>query len=133
MILIDSTAYIDWFRDRIDIRKTLEPWINARALATCGIIRAEVIRGILSRKQKARLEDFFDILEDVPTDRQVWREAGDLAWELDRKGIVLPLTDIVIAACGRRINATIVSRDAHFSKIPRLKVREDVPRSFQFG
>ena len=130
MILVDSTAYIDWFRKRVDIRKTLGPWINARALAICGIIRAEVLRGILNPKQKATLEDFFDILEEVPTDHQLWREAGDLAWELDRKGIVLPVTDLVIAACGKRVNATIISLDAHFSKIPRLKVREDIPRFF---
>ncbi len=126
MILIDSTVYIDWLRHRADLGGTLGPLINARALATCGIVRTEVVRGILNLKQKARLEELFDLLEEVPTDHEVWREAGDLAWELDRKGLILPLTDIVIAICAMRIGATVITRDKHFARIPKLKVRQDV-------
>jgi hypothetical protein len=127
VILIDSTLYIDWLRRRVDLRQILEPWILAQAVAGCGIVRAEVVRGILDPRQKQRLQEIFDVVLEVPTDPQLWHTASELAWGLDRKGIVLPLTDIVIAACALRVHATIVTTDPHFSRIPDLAVRSDVP------
>jgi len=128
MLLIDSTIYIDWFRNRIEPREIIEPWIRARAVAICGVIRAEVIRGVIRPRQKARIEELFDALEETPTDYALWADAAELAWTMDRKGIVLPLTDIVIAACARRSNATLVTVDDHFLKIPGLNTLPDVPR-----
>ena len=128
MLLIDSTIYVDWFRRRIEPREIIEPWIRARALAICGVIRAEVIRGVISARQKARVAELFDALEEAPTDAALWEDAAELAWTLDRKGIVLPLTDIVIAACARRSNAVVVTGDDRFSKIPGLNTLRDVPR-----
>ena len=101
MLLIDSTICVDWFRRRIEPREIIEPWIRARALAICGVIRVEVIRGVISARQKARVAELFDALEEAPTDAALWEDAAERAWTLDRKGIVLPLTDILIAACAR--------------------------------
>jgi predicted nucleic acid-binding protein len=128
MLLIDSTIYVDWFRRRVEPRDIIEPWIRAREIAICGVIRAEVIRGVIDPHQKARIAELFDVLEEIPTDRALWHGAAELAWKLDREGIVLPLTDIVIAVCAQRIGATVVTLDEHFSRVPRLHVLEEVPR-----
>ena len=128
MLLVDSTVYIDWFRRRVDPRPMLEPWIKARALAICGIIRAEVIRGVLHPGQKAKICALFDLLEEVPTDADLWHEAAELAWRLDRQGNVLPLTDIVIAACTLRVGAALITTDEHFAEIPGLRTRRELPR-----
>ena len=128
MLLIDSTIYIDWFRRRIEPREIIEPWIRARTLAICGVIRMEVIRGVIHALQKARVAELFDALEEIPTDLALLDAAAELAWTLDRKGVVLPLSDIVIAACARRGGATLVTSDFHFSKIPGLNTLQDVPR-----
>lgn len=37
----------------------------------------------------------------VESTRERWDEAMNLAWSLDRQGIILPLQDIHIAVCGR--------------------------------
>jgi predicted nucleic acid-binding protein len=128
MLLIDSTTYVDWFRRRVEPQEIIEPWIRAREIAICGVIRAEVIRGVIDPRQKSRIGELFDILEEVSTDSVLWHDATELAWRLDRKGIVLPLTDIVIAACARRIDATVITLDDHFSQVPQLRVLRDVPR-----
>jgi predicted nucleic acid-binding protein len=49
-----------------------------------------------------------------------------LAWELDREGEVLPLTDVAIAACAKRVGATVITTDLHFAKVPGLKVRAEL-------
>ena len=126
MILIDSTIYIDWLRNRVDPLRVLEPWINAQAAATCGVVCAEVLRSILNPRQKERVRELFDILVEIPTDRRLWFEAAELAWQLDRKGVMLPLTDIAIAACALSADATIISTDEHFAKIPGVRVRPDL-------
>lgn len=128
MILIDSTIYVDWFRRRVEPGEIVGPWIRARELAICGVIRAEVIRGVVHARQKARIEELFDALEETPTDHALWNDAVDLAWALDRRGVVLPLTDIVIAACALRSHAILITTDDHFLKIPGLKTLRDVPR-----
>ena len=128
MLLVDSTIYIDWFRHRVDPRPMLEPWIKARAIAICGIIRAEVIRGVIHPGQKAKISALFELLEDIPTDSALWREVAELAWRLDRHGAVLPLTDIAIAACAIRIGAKLITADEHFSKISGLSLSRQVPR-----
>ena len=128
MLLIDSTVYVDWFRRRVEPQEIIEPWIKARAIAICGIIRAEVIRGVINPRQKVKIAELFDVLEEVPTDSVLWHDAAEMAWRLDRKGAVLPLTDIVIAACAQRVNATLITLDDHFTKVPELKILEDVPQ-----
>lgn len=128
MLLIDSTVYIDWFRRRVDPRPMLAPWIKGRAVAICGIIRAEVIRGVIHPGQRAKIEVLFDILEEVPTDSTLWREVAETAWRLDRQGITLPLTDIAIAACSLRIGASLITTDEHFSRISGLNILREMPR-----
>jgi len=75
-----------------------------------------------------RIEALFDILEEVPTDSTLWREVAETAWRLDRQGIVLPLTDVGIAACSLRIGASLVTTDERFSKISDLKTLREMPR-----
>lgn len=128
MILIDSTIYINWFRTRTEPRLILEPWIRAGAAATCGIVRVEVVRGMIDVRQKAKVEAMFDTLHDVGTDEELWRNASELAWKLDRTGAVLPLSDIAIAACALSIDATVVTTDGHFTLVPGLGVRASLPQ-----
>ena len=45
-----------------------------------------------------------------------------LAWELDRRGIVMQLTDLVIAACALESNAAVLTHDADFRRVPGLRV-----------
>ncbi|PYV18193.1 MAG: hypothetical protein DMG07_04435 [Acidobacteria bacterium] len=126
MILVDSTIYIDWLRGRVEPLGVLEPWVQTHSAFTCGVIRAEVVRGVLDAHQKIRTHELFDLLQDIPTDARLWVEASELAWTLDRQGVVIPLTDVVIAACARRAAATVITTDKHFSRIPGLSVRATV-------
>jgi predicted nucleic acid-binding protein len=59
---------------------------------------------------------------NVPTLNRLWEEAADLAWKLDRKGIVIPGTDVIIAACAMKIGAAVLTSDAHFQRIEGLRV-----------
>ena len=70
-------------------------------------------------RDKFRL--FWDVMINVPTDKRLWADAESGLWELDRQGIVLPLTDMVIACCARRIGAIVLTFDAHYQDIPGIR------------
>jgi predicted nucleic acid-binding protein len=62
----------------------------------------------------------------IATGRTVWERAEQLAWSLDRQGVVLPSPDLLIAACALHANATVLTADAHFQSIPGLRVLEQL-------
>lgn len=126
MILVDSTKYISWMRRGQSPIVLLAPLLKAGSLVSCGIIRLEVLRGVIKPKPKAELTDFFDLLPDIPLAPALLREAADLAWKLDRKGSVLPATDLIIAACALHQGAEVVSEDPHFRHVPGLQVRAEL-------
>jgi predicted nucleic acid-binding protein len=122
MILVDSTLYINWLRARVDPTNVLADHLQRHDVFTCGIVRAEVLRGIVSPLLRERMAGVFDLMHSIPTDAQLWADVADLAWRLDRKGVVLPLTDVAIAACALRVGARIITTDRHFAKVPGLPV-----------
>ncbi len=63
---------------------------------------------------------------NVPTDPRLWREAEETLWQLDRRGIILPLTDVVIACCAKRVQADVLTYDKHFDSIPGVRVIREV-------
>jgi hypothetical protein len=68
------------------------------------------------------MEQFFDIVPEIPTDARLWREVSRLGWELGRKGKWPPVSDLAIAVAALRLRAIVISPDAHFLAVPGLKV-----------
>lgn len=121
-VLVDSNVYIDLLNAGKDVPWILSSWAGNRNLVICGMVRLEVLRGIKSLKLLTRISAFMDVLCNVPSDDRFWRETTDLAWKLDRKGIVIPGPDAVIAASAMRLGATVLTSDAHFQRIDGLRV-----------
>ncbi len=122
MVLVDSSVYIQLMRDGKDPVRTLAKAFDPTEIVGCSVVRCEVLRGIIPPKPKAHLAEFFDLLVHVPTDQRVWQQTEDLAWQLDRKGRVLPLTDLLIAVCALRIGAAVLTLDRHFEAVPDLQL-----------
>jgi len=121
-ILVDSNVFIALLKRGRDPATLLLEWAGNQNLATCGMIRLEVLRGITLPKSHRNLSTFFDVMVNIPSCNRVWEASADLAWKLDRKGCVIPGTDIVIAASALCFGAAVLTSDAHFSQIPGLKV-----------
>ena len=58
----------------------------------------------------------------VPTDERLWDSVAETLWQLDRKGLTLPLPDVVIGCCARQIGAVVLTTDSPFSLIPGVRV-----------
>lgn len=125
--MIDSSVYIDWMRRRFEFMPEIARLHPVNPIFICGVIEAEVVRGILSAKQRDRFLEFTSLLDKVETDEAVWKETGSLAWQLDRKGVTLPLSDLAIAACAKKVGATVVTIDSDFKKIPGIRLLNRLP------
>jgi predicted nucleic acid-binding protein len=126
--LLDSAVYIGRLRAGEEVWQQVLPMVRAGELYGCGIVRAEVLRGIKNLRLKKVMEELFDITPEIPTDARMWRHITDLAWQLDREmGGSLPLTDIAIASCAIRAGAILISPDQHFDGIPGLRWQTDLP------
>jgi predicted nucleic acid-binding protein len=123
-VLVDSNVYIDLLKARKDVVSVLYEWaeFHNRNLAICGMIRLEVLRGLKSLRVRHAVSSLMDVMINLPSDNRLWDAATDLAWTLDRQGIVIPGTDAVIAASAVRVGAAVMTSDAHFSRIPELAV-----------
>ena len=122
MVLVDSSVYIHLQRGGFDPVAALAGRFDAEELVTCDIVRCEVLRGIVRPKAKQHLAAFFDLLVHVPMDSSAWHDTEELAWQLDRTGRILPLTDLIIAICAFRAGAEVLTRDRHFQIVPELQL-----------
>jgi predicted nucleic acid-binding protein len=122
-MLIDSSFYIDALRHRRLLPLLLRDWLVAGKLWTCGVIRVEVLPGVRNDAIKTDLGMMFEVMNDIPTDGDLWQSTAELAWKLDRRGIVLPVSDLVIASCALQLDIPLLTLDLDFSRIPGLKTR----------
>lgn len=126
-ILVDSAIYIDRLRAGEDLPRLLLPHLRRGMLYNCGVVRAEVIRGVKNQRVKTELADFFNIIPEVPMTARMWQQISESAWTLDRTvGGHVPLTDLVIAHCAMHVGAVLISPDGHFQGIPGLTLRGDL-------
>lgn len=124
--MVDSSWYITQARLGKDPLKELSLVALDRDIAVCGLIMAEVGRGIRERKFLGKFIQAWSVMLFVPSTQQRWRDTLELAWNLDRKGVVLPLQDLHIAACALSIGAALLTEDAHYRKINGLTVIQDL-------
>lgn len=125
-VLVDSSFYIRAARDGLDPLQLLATITVARDVAVCGVVRCEVGRGVKIQKVLDRYNAFWNVMINVPTDNRLWESVGKTIWQLDRQGIVLPLTDVVIACCAMRIGAVVLTHDDHFFQIPGVRATDRI-------
>jgi predicted nucleic acid-binding protein len=121
-VLVDSNVFISLLRRGLDPVELLGDWIGNGDLATCGMVRMEVERGLKIDRIRRRIGNFFDVLINVPTTNKIWEQATETAWKLGRSGITLPAQDILIAACASEIGAAVLSDDKHFDEFAGLQI-----------
>ena len=121
-VLVDSSIFITLLKTRRDPGRELLARMDLTDIATCGMVRLEVIRGLATRRARQRMDAFFNVMRNIPTDNELWEEACELGWQVTRKGHNMPAQDIIIAACALRARAAVLTYDGHFDAIPGLRV-----------
>jgi predicted nucleic acid-binding protein len=116
LFLVDTSAWLFALRKDFipKVKDRIDYLLKENEIITTGIIKLELLGGTKTQKEFQRLKTRLDALDMVETDTALWEEAYRLSFEFRRKGITMPYTDILIAACALRTESTVVHADAHF-------------------
>lgn len=124
-VLADTSAIIEFFQPggREDIRQEVGRLLDAGQLAICGIVVAELLQGVRENERQPLLA----LIEEA----QVWdlkledyEKAGELGNGLRRKGLKVPISDLIIAALALRMKAPVLTLDLKdFGAIPGLVLK----------
>ena len=125
-VLVDSSWYIGQARNGIDPLRVLSFLAETRDIGTCGVIMAEVGRGLKHPTHLRRYQAAWDLMFLVDSAAARWRETLQIAWQLDRRGVILPLQDLHIAACALHAGAVILTLDKHFQQIPGVDATDRI-------
>ena len=121
-ILADTCVWIEFFKSRSKEGDRLESLILENSVWICGIVLLELLQGVKSDKERARIEGILSTLQYAEMSRSSWREAAGLSASLKKKGANLPLSDILVATLARRHHLSIYTHDRHFKRIPGVKL-----------
>lgn len=129
-VLPDTSVWIDYYRDRdAQLADSLDRLLRDDAVVLCGPVLAELLAGTPS-DERVRLQGALLGVRWLDVDRPAWERAGELSYELRRRGQSVPLVDLVLATAGMRAGAALWTRDRDFERIreifPQLELYEPV-------
>ena len=121
--LIDTSAWIETLRADGDAEiraKVTALAVDGRAVL-CDMVRIELWNGVRNTRDHRLLRELEEQIETVPTTAEVWAGARELARSSRAKGLTLPATDLLIAACAEHHGLGLVHRDGHFEQLAASK------------
>ena len=119
MILIDTSAWIDFFRGGGRLAERVDELVEADEAALCGPIVTELRRGLRSRTERERLLPLLAGCHLLDQPARLWEEAGELGWYLGRRGAAVKSLDLLIAAYALAHGVPVLTADADFALMRR--------------
>lgn len=122
LVLVDTNIW-SAFLLKPDSREkqAVDALLDEDRVALTGPILAEVLRGFRRTEQADWVASRLRLAHYVEPSWEDWRLAAALGRELASRGHELPLTDLVIAALAKRIQAFVFTLDPHFDLFSGLK------------
>jgi len=122
VVVADTSVWIPFFNDpESEEKRELDALIDADRLAMVGVVLAELIQGCRTAKEAEATTSRLAGLRFIETAFSTWQRAGQLSFGLlRRKGVTLPLSDLVIAALALEHRLEIYTLDPHFKAVPGL-------------
>ncbi|MCI5159481.1 MAG: PIN domain nuclease [Candidatus Electrothrix sp. AUS1_2] len=118
-VLIDTSAWIDFFRgtggaagDRVAELIRLD-----RAYLT-GPVMAELLHGARGKRETKELDAVFATIPILDVRREDWITTGTTLHALRKKGLSVPLTDVLIASVAQQHKMAVLTLDKHFQHLP---------------
>ena len=123
MVIADTSVWIQFFnRPRSPEKRAIDALIDVDELALVGVGLAELLQGCRSQAERATLNEALLALPYLEVVQLTWIKAGEISSSLLRKGVTLPMSDLLLAAMALEHRCHIYSLDAHFNKIPGLSL-----------
>jgi hypothetical protein len=125
--LIDTSAWVEALRKggHAETRERVRSLILQGCAAWCDLVVVELWNGARGTPERQMLDDLERDVSILETSARVWRRARRLAQRCRERGLTVPSTDLVIAACAFEHGAELLHRDSHFDALEPLRSASD--------
>ena len=111
MILADTNIIIDfWDKPNDESAKIFED----NEIATCGVIKTELLRGSNSEKQFSQIEEALNDFTYFSFSEKDWISLSKLFITLKKNGLAVPFQDAMIAYLAIKHDCEVWTNDKHF-------------------
>jgi predicted nucleic acid-binding protein len=115
---VDTSVWIPYFREAgSEHGDLIDRLIDEGLVHIDGIVIAELLTGAKSPAELDRLASALAGLKLVPSERASFESAGRNGYALKKKGVSVPLSDIVIATDCINGGLILIEADRHFAAI----------------
>ena len=97
----------------------IDALLAARRVATNRIIVTELLIGAKNSQEYEELKSELAVLPHLTLTEDIWAESARLGFALRRKGISIPLPDLVIAGCAIVRRCELLFHDQDFALIAK--------------
>jgi predicted nucleic acid-binding protein len=119
-VLIDTSAWIEFFREHSKTAETVTSLIETGRASLCGLIYYELLQGTKDDEEALRLPNALSALKYFEMTPDAWIQSGHVGARLRRKGITLPMSDILVGMVAMEHGLQVPTLDKHFKSIPGL-------------
>lgn len=117
-VMIDSSVWITYFRDEnYKLTPFIKELMEKDQVYINGIILVELLKGAKSEKNYRDLKNSLNGLHFLEIDKGLFDSISEAAFKLRKKGVTVPLTDLVIAIQSIENDLTLIEDDRHFEFI----------------
>jgi predicted nucleic acid-binding protein len=122
MILIDTSAWIAFFRGRDPVASLVDEAIANNEAALCGPVATELRRGLLNRRERNKVLPLLDACHALAQPEQLWTEAGELGFALRKRGVTCKTIDLLIATYALSHSVLMLTTDTDFAMMRKAGV-----------
>lgn len=117
--MLDTSVWIAYLRPggHAAVKTSVREALTTLPVYSCKIVRTELLVGARDESAFQRLETLLEGLNEVPLDDGVWRRGSRLGFHLRRKGVSVPLPDLLIAQAALDAELTLWHLDEHYELI----------------
>jgi Predicted nucleic acid-binding protein, contains PIN domain len=120
-VLIDTSIWIEYFGNPSeDLASRVDTYLSEETAFVPVVVLTELIQGAKSEKEISAIEELFLAVHLLDQQKDTWRHAGLLSYQLKRKGLTVGLTDCYIAQIALENCCEIFTKDAHFQLIAKV-------------
>jgi predicted nucleic acid-binding protein len=123
VVIADTSVWIPFFnRPQSAEKRELDTLLDADRIVLVGVVLAELIQGCRTLSEAQSITSKLAGLHFLDTRMTTWKRSGELAFALRRRGLTLPLSDLVIAALALEHQHAVYTLDPHFEQVPGLQL-----------
>lgn len=122
MIVVDSSAWIEYYRPSgaPEVQRAVAALVAEDRVAVNGIIQVEIVAFASGEDERTMLENDFGAFHWLELSQEDFDRACSIGFDLRRRGVTAPPTDLIIAASAIGAGAEVVHLDRHFGEIAQV-------------